>query len=160
MQINLNYIFIILTLILFLKLWKLFLSKHYSRKFRKICDYEFKNIRCNVYREDRSQLSLPFNTIKKKFNIYIYESVIYLLPTYSMSIFGDDILSTALYFEEKETQIIDKIYTTESNRIKIEYYPLDILSILNNCKYSSITLIGLNDNQKTILKYIIDKYCS
>ncbi|MGV0757202.1 hypothetical protein ACTS95_12710 [Empedobacter brevis] len=77
-----------------------------------------------------------------------------------MSIFGDDILSTALYFEEKETQIIDKIYTTEFNRIKIEYYPLDILSILNNCKYSSITLIGLNDNQKTILKNIIDKYCS
>ena len=77
-----------------------------------------------------------------------------------MSIFGDDIISTNLYFKSKETQIIDKIFLNENNKIKIEYYPLDNMSILDRVKFSIITINGLDNDQKIILKEIINKYCS
>ena len=157
MSINLNYLISILVIIILYRLIKLSFSIYYSKKLKKIFKYEFNNIRCNVYSETKG---FSFRQIKKSYNIYIIENHIYLVPSFSMSIFGDDIISTNLYFKSKETQIIDKIFLNENNKIKIEYYPLDNMSILDRVKFSIITINGLDNDQKIILKEIINKYCS
>lgn len=152
-----NYIILIISIIILYKLLRLSFSIYYSKRLRKVCDYEFKNIRCNVYSETKG---FSFGQIKKLYNIYIIEDSIFLVPSFSMSIFRDDIISTKLYFEDKETQIIDKIFVNVNNRIKIKYFPLDNMSILNRIKFSIITISELKKEQKIIITEFINKYCS
>lgn len=125
-----------------------------SKKLKLLSEFEFKYILGLVSTTNKIQsTSFNFNF----FSIYIKDENIYIVPMLSLKIFSLNLLSNAIYFEGKETQIINDLYFDSSNHLIIEYIPYDTFSLISR-ENSTIKIKNLNSQQKNILADYIEKH--
>ena len=133
-----------------LSIYSFILSTITSKKLRNFSTIEFKYIWGSISKIN-GRYSFNF------FNIYIKDEHIYLVPFFTTNPFASKILSNAIYFNGKETQIINDIYFDSSNHLNIEYVPFDTLSLLSRSDLT-IKIKNLNSQQKNILAEYIEKH--
>ncbi|MBY0068304.1 hypothetical protein [Empedobacter falsenii] len=127
MFLNPTFLIFIISVATLTLLLKILFNIYYSKKLKKETDFEFKNISGNATSKGDYQ---NFSFSIDWYNIYLKNDSIYLVPKITINPFGGSILSNKLYFGEKETVIMDKIYMNKFNDLIIEYYAQDGLSYI------------------------------
>jgi len=145
-----DWYLIFVSIVICLLIFNFILSTITSKKLKNFATTEFKYIKASISKIN-SRSSFNF------FNIYIKDEHIYLVPLLTTNPLASKVFSNAIYFNGKETQIINDIYFDSSNHLNVEYVPFDTLSLLSRSDLT-IKIKNLNSQQKNILAEYIEKH--